>query len=178
MGVTAPPTVIASFWLTEGTWSFALDTGGQPSQDKAVESLCYGAVFQCPKHAVCVCVHNEGDWSLQEGWLGSQGDSQGRNRVFVCFFFLFCHFLQSLPAPGHCINKCLGRYTSKKKHKYCTRERIPSPSPPTAARKTLQILHMALPSPVGSRPGRVFGRSSRDRGPGQPTCPPLHTPPS
>ena len=40
MGVTAPPMVIALFGLTEGTWSFALDTGGQPSQDKAVESLC------------------------------------------------------------------------------------------------------------------------------------------
>lgn len=40
MGVTAPPTVIALFGMTEGTWSFALDTGGQPSQDKAVESLC------------------------------------------------------------------------------------------------------------------------------------------
>ena len=39
MGVTAHPPVIALFWMTEGTWSFALDTGGQPSQDKAVESL-------------------------------------------------------------------------------------------------------------------------------------------
>lgn len=30
-----------------------------------------------------VCVHIiRGDWPHQEGWLGSQGDSQGRNRVF------------------------------------------------------------------------------------------------
>lgn len=48
------------------------------------------------------------------------------------------------------------------------------PQPSQCPQKTLQILHMALPSPVGSRPGRVFGKSSRDRGPGQPTCLPPH----
>lgn len=142
---------------------------GNPVRTRPWRVYVKGQCFSAP-NMQCVCAHIiRGDWPHQEGWLGSQGDSQGRNRVF--FFPLFCHFLQLLPAPGHCINKCLGRYTSKKKHKYCTRERIPSPSPPTVPRKTLQILHMALPSPVGSRPGRVFGRSSRDRGPGQPMCP-------
>lgn len=67
------------------------------------------------------------------------------------FFFFFCHFLTSLPAPGHCINKCLGRYTSKKKHKYCTWERIPSPSPPTAPRKPSK--YCTWPSPALWGPG-------------------------
>lgn len=88
-------------------------------------------------------------------------------------FFSLLLLPQITPCPGHCINKCLGRYTSKKEHKYCTWERV-HPQPSHCPQKTLQILHMALPSPVGSRPGRVFGRSSRDRGPGQPTRPLLH----
>lgn len=83
-------------------------------------------------------------------------------------------FITSHPAPSHCINKCFGKYLSKKEYKYCTWERMLSLSLPLPPENLPNIAHGPL-QPHGAQPGRVFGRSSRDRGPGQPTCPALVT---
>lgn len=32
--------MVVLFWIIEGTWSLALDTGEWPNQDEAVESVC------------------------------------------------------------------------------------------------------------------------------------------
>lgn len=99
MGVTAPPTVTALFVMTEGTWSFALDTGGQPSQDKLWKVYVKGQCFSAPNMQCVFEYIMRGDWSLQEGWLGSQGDSQGRNRVVFFFFLPLLSFSPISPCP-------------------------------------------------------------------------------
>lgn len=89
-------------------------------------------------------------------------------------FSSFCHFLQSPAAPGHCINKCLGRYTSKKKHKYCTRERIPSPRPPTAPRKPSKYCTWHSPAPWGPGPAVSLVEAPGTEVLGSPLTPPPH----
>lgn len=55
---------------------------GNPVRTRPWKVYVKGQCFSAPDMQ-CVCAYiMRGDRSLQEGWLGSQGDSQGRNRVF------------------------------------------------------------------------------------------------